>query len=161
MANSSQSKINKPLTPLLKWAGGKEHELKYISPAMPPIFERYFEHFVGGGAVYFSIGQSKKKIINDKSHELINVYEATAKQDAAFFSVLDEITHNWQTIEAIVINNKVEFISIYSEYATGVLCDLQMRNRIAEFIFAHSNEFNGIFTTQFNFENQIKKDCWI
>jgi len=41
--------------------GGKEQELKYIHPAMPKAFDRYFEPFVGGGSVYFSIGQNKKK----------------------------------------------------------------------------------------------------
>ncbi len=42
------------MQPLLKWAGGKEKELKYILPAIPE-FRRYFEPFVGGGAVYAAV----------------------------------------------------------------------------------------------------------
>ena len=42
------------LPSLLKWAGGKEQELKYILPHIPP-FRRYYEPFVGGGAVFFSV----------------------------------------------------------------------------------------------------------
>ncbi len=40
------------LASLLKWAGGKEQELRYILPMVPP-FQRYFEPFVGGEQ-YFS-----------------------------------------------------------------------------------------------------------
>ena len=48
------------LSPILKWAGGKEQELKYIHPAMPKKkFNNYYEPFVGGGAVYFSINSNK------------------------------------------------------------------------------------------------------
>ena len=35
---------------LIKWAGGKEQELKYILPLIPP-FRHYYEPFVGGGAI--------------------------------------------------------------------------------------------------------------
>lgn len=144
--------MNKPLKPILKWAGGKEQELKYITPAIPSNYDRYFEPFVGGGAVYFSIERDKKKIINDKSHELISVYESAAGHDETFFKVLDEISHNWQLIEHIVFNNAVELISIYTDYASNHATELQMRNRVSEFILSHSKEFNGMFTRQFNFD---------
>ena len=62
------------LKPIVKWAGGKEQELKYIQPKMPKKFNNYFEPFVGGGAVYFNIGIEHKKFINDKSDELINIF---------------------------------------------------------------------------------------
>ena len=42
------------LSPIVKWAGGKEQELKYILPNIPDGFARFIEPFVGGGAVYFS-----------------------------------------------------------------------------------------------------------
>src|SRR5258706_3496256 len=67
------------LPSLLKWAGGKEQELRYILPMIPP-FRRYYEPFVGGGAVFFSI-QSEIKFINDKSAELINLYQKVASQN--------------------------------------------------------------------------------
>jgi DNA adenine methylase len=41
------------LNPILKWAGGKEQELKYIRPAIPHTFDRYFEPFVGGARFVF------------------------------------------------------------------------------------------------------------
>jgi DNA adenine methylase len=74
------------LPSLLKWAGGKEQELRYILPMIPP-FRRFYEPFVGGGAVFFSI-QTEMKFINDKSTELINLYRMVAEQNAEFFQTL-------------------------------------------------------------------------
>ena len=56
----------KRLTPLLKWAGGKEQELKHILP-MIPSFDAYYEPFVGGGAIFFSI-QSQRKFHQRQIH---------------------------------------------------------------------------------------------
>jgi DNA adenine methylase len=44
----------KKLLPLLKWAGGKEQELKYIIPNLTNKFQDYYEPFVGGGSLYSS-----------------------------------------------------------------------------------------------------------
>ena len=54
------------LSPILKWAGGKEQELKYIIPNLPENFVDYYEPFVGGGAVYTAV-QADNYFINDKS----------------------------------------------------------------------------------------------
>lgn len=59
------------LKPIIKWAGGKEKELKFIIPNLP-IFENYYEPFVGGGSVFAKIN-AKKYYINDKSSELISI----------------------------------------------------------------------------------------
>lgn len=61
------------LKPFLKWAGGKRQLLKQIEPLLPKEFNRYFEPFVGGGALLFYIAP-KKAFINDVNKELINTY---------------------------------------------------------------------------------------
>lgn len=140
------------LNPMLKWAGGKEQELKHIHPAMPKDFDRYFEPFVGGGSVYFSIGLNNKKIINDKSDELIRLYKCVAEKNSNFFEVMEEIIHNWNLLEKITLNNGVELISIYQDFAGRTSSHAELKNRIAEFIITHSKEFNGMFSRQFNFD---------
>src|SRR5258706_9773963 len=75
------------ILPIIKWAGGKEAELKYILPNLPERFEKYFEPFVGGGAVYFSINAGEI-FINDKSEELMTLYQLIKKGDAEFFGKL-------------------------------------------------------------------------
>ena len=88
------------LPSLLKWAGGKEQELRYILPMIPP-FDTYYEPFVGGGAVFFSI-QSRKKFINDKSPDLFNLYTMIAKQNLDFFQALNTLLLGWQYVSKIV-----------------------------------------------------------
>jgi DNA adenine methylase len=67
-----------------KPAGGKESELKYIYPAMPLKFNRFYEPFLGGGAVYFSVDQAVPKLVNDASPELIDLYEMVSTQNKNF-----------------------------------------------------------------------------
>ncbi len=61
------------MKPLVKWAGGKRQLLEYIKPMAPSNYERYFEPFVGGGAVLFELAPTQA-IINDTNEELINMY---------------------------------------------------------------------------------------
>lgn len=102
---------------LVKWAGGKEKELKYIIPNLPKTFQNYYEPFVGGGAVYTAIC-SKSSFINDKSEELITLYKVlkSANRDE-FFEILDKINHNWQRLDAIVDKNSLFFIDLYKKYS--------------------------------------------
>ena len=59
--------------PFLKWAGGKGQLLSQLAPIFPATYERYFEPFIGGGAVFFSL-QPASAVLSDISSELINVY---------------------------------------------------------------------------------------
>ncbi len=64
---------NKLVLPFVKWAGGKKQLLKEIEKHIPQQFSRYYEPFVGGGAVLFHL-QAKRAVINDSNEELINLY---------------------------------------------------------------------------------------
>src|SRR5260370_20745031 len=93
--NLQGSKTEK-LTSFLKWAGGKEQELKHILPLIPD-FDNYYEPFVGGGAVFFSI-QAQKKFINDKSSELVNLYMMISQHNTEFFQALDILLCGWYRV---------------------------------------------------------------
>ncbi len=66
-------KKNKLLNPFVKWVGGKRQLLKEIEQHVPAQFTKYYEPFVGGGAVLFHL-QPKNAVINDQNEELINLY---------------------------------------------------------------------------------------
>lgn len=102
------------LAPLLKWAGGKEQELKYILPLLP-VFQRYYEPFVGGGAVFFSV-QAREKLINDRSSELVQFYTMVARQDAQLLQTLDLLAHGWRELSSFADAHAAELVAIYTAY---------------------------------------------
>jgi DNA adenine methylase len=59
--------------PFLKWVGGKKQLLPDIKNLMPKSFNKYFEPFLGGGAVFFSIAP-KVAYLNDINKTLIYSY---------------------------------------------------------------------------------------
>ena len=64
--------------PFVKWAGGKRQLLPVLSGNMPESFERYFEPFMGGGALFFQVaacGGARSYHISDLNSELVMSYE--------------------------------------------------------------------------------------
>lgn len=47
--------VRTPLRPLLKWAGGKRQLLPELRPFYPKAIRRYFEPFLGSGAVFLDL----------------------------------------------------------------------------------------------------------
>lgn len=90
------------LKPIIKYPGGKQRELKYIHPRLPQTIDRYFEPFIGGGAVYFSIPSTIKSFyINDKSSDLMNMYALIKNKNKQFINVLEEINEKWLLVEEL------------------------------------------------------------
>ncbi len=139
------------LSPVIKYPGGKEKELNYIIPALPSEIERYYEPFVGGGAVFFAV-KAKKYYINDKSDELISLYNMVKSQNEEFFSKLEAIEYNWNIISKVVDHHEKSIVDIYYSYKNKELNTQQLGDKIAEFVIENSEEFNGLLTTNFNYE---------
>ena len=137
------------LSPLLKYPGGKEKELNYILPNLPTDAEDYYEPFVGGGAVYFALN-AEHCFINDKSEELIALYEMVQSQNSDFLSKLSQIDHNWQVIEGVVSNHAKEIAQIYYQYKQGTIDKLKLHDKISAFVLHNANEFNGLLSPDFN-----------
>lgn len=97
------------MQPFIKWPGGKQEEFKVILPNIPSQIDRYIEPFVGGGAVYLNIETSTEFIINDKSDELIGLYNCIKTQDPIFFNKLRAINHNWNLLEDIIEAHSIEW----------------------------------------------------
>jgi DNA adenine methylase len=60
--------------PFVKWVGGKSQLIAPLIQRVPTDFKRYFEPFVGGGALMFKT-QPKNAYISDINSELINAYQ--------------------------------------------------------------------------------------
>lgn len=65
--------------PFVKWAGGKRQLLPAIAKHIPQKFDRYFEPFLGGGAVFFSLvseGRDARWMVSDLNSDLVLSYVA-------------------------------------------------------------------------------------
>ena len=75
------------IVPFIKWAGGKRQLLDQIKERMPKQYNRYYEPFVGGGAVVFEL-QPEMAVINDINRALVNAYRQIRSLPEAFLSAV-------------------------------------------------------------------------
>jgi DNA adenine methylase len=140
------------LSPILKWPGGKEKELKYILPNLPNTINRYYEPFVGGGAVYAAIN-ARKYFINDKSNELISLYNNISNNNRnIFFNAIEEIIHNWDLLGNVIKINKIFFLTTYKNFSGNIINEEKTKTKLLAFIFDNAEQFNGMFSENFNFD---------
>ena len=144
--------MNGRIAPLIKWAGGKEQELKYILPLMPPSFRHYYEPFVGGGAVFFSI-QAERKFINDKSPELYRLYTLVAMQDVTFFETLKRLLASWRGISSFVDANAAMLIALYTTHADKSDSGHEMECALRALLQDHKAFFLAMFAGSLELEN--------
>jgi DNA adenine methylase len=139
------------LSPLLKYPGGKERELKHILPYIPKDSQDYYEPFVGGGAVFFSL-DAEHYYINDRSEELMALYRFIAEQSEKFFAYIERIDRYWMRVTDIIKSHDDDLKKIYSTYRENPESDRMLTNMIYEFTVANSEEFNGLFKHEFNYD---------
>lgn len=83
--------------PFVRWAGSKRGLLGHIVPHLPTSYRRYYEPFLGSGALFFLLSP-KRAVLSDTCSELIAVYlaildDAGAVADAALSLSLDKETY--------------------------------------------------------------------
>lgn len=134
---------NPLVKPFVKWAGGKRQLMPQITKYMPKTFGRYYEPFVGGGAVFFEL-QNNKSTINDFNTELIFAYKAIRDNP-------DELIDNLKIHEE---NNSSDYYYQIREWdRNGIIENKSNVERAARFIFLNKTGFNGLFRV--NSQNQI------
>ncbi len=83
--------------PLLKWAGGKRQLLDAIRQRLPDEIDTYYEPFVGGGAVFFSLaeeGRFRRAVLSDQNVELIETYSAVRDDVQGVIRELRKFRHS-------------------------------------------------------------------
>jgi DNA adenine methylase len=77
--------------PFVKWVGGKRSLLSEILSRLPETFDRYFEPFAGGGAVYFALApRLSQATLLDRNMELVLAYQAIKKTPGALLARLKD-----------------------------------------------------------------------
>lgn len=115
--------------PFVKWVGGKRAILPQLDKFFPRRFERYFEPFVGGGAVFFHL-QPGEATLSDLNSELINTYR-TVRDDVDTL-----ITHLRSH------RNDEEY---YYDMRATALDELDPIARASRLIYLNRTCFNGLY----------------
>jgi len=113
--------------PFVKWVGGKTGLLDQLLPLVPKKFGRYFEPFVGGGALFFAL-QPKQAVLSDANGELINCY----------FEIRDDVEHLIKVLRAIPVNAET-----YYQQRASVPTDSV--RAAARTIYLNKTCFNGLY----------------
>lgn len=141
MAQTALSKNSKakpfrrnPLAqPFLKWAGGKRQLLPEIRKYIPQSFGKYFEPFIGGGAVLFDL-QPKQAIANDANAELINLYNIIKTEPEAL--IADVAKHK---------NDESYYYTLREQDREEGFLELPAVHRASRIIFLNKTCYNGLF----------------
>lgn len=141
----------KPPQPFLRWAGGKRRLTSLLIQAFPtefdPAVNRFFEPFIGGGALMFATGNKnsdlfipgKNILINDSNPDLVIVYKVIKRKLPELLQALKKLSRDL---------SKEEFERVRS---SSPKTDI---SRAARFIYLNKTCFNGLWrvnsTGQFN-----------
>ena len=144
--------------PFLKWAGGKTQLLDEIKNRLPADLNKdykYFEPFVGGGAVFFSLKKKFKfeyAYLSDINSDLILTYNIIKKEPDRLISVLENFKKNY---DSDFVDNKRLFYStrkLFNESKKDDPLSVSTENifRAAQMIFLNKTCFNGLYRVNKN-----------
>ncbi|MBX3221977.1 MAG: DNA adenine methylase [Labilithrix sp.] len=119
--------------PFLKWVGGKTQLLEQMTPLLPRAWNRYFEPFVGGAALFFDQRTRRPDMpafLSDVNAELVSCYVA----------VRDEVDAVLDALAAHVYES-----DHYYEVRARKPADLAPAERAARTIFLNKTGYNGLY----------------
>ncbi len=140
------------LQPIIKWAGGKEKELKYIMPNIP-CFNNYYEPFVGGGSVFAAIN-ANHYFINDLSSELISLYHNISNNNKSFYMFAELIDASWRKSHDFFIRNK-SLIETYLNYRTNKIDTNSLKSYIDDFCKRKETEICDIIGKELDYDKNV------
>jgi DNA adenine methylase len=120
--------------PFLRWAGGKTRSALFLKAHLPSDFSRinrYFEPFLGGGSLFFSL-RPQKAVLSDNNKDLIESYRAIQKNPILTSKYLSE--HRGKTSEHYYYKMRNK----YNNSKPSIY-------RAALFIYLNKTCFNGIW----------------
>lgn len=138
--------------PFIKWVGGKRQLMESILQRLPsgiiPWTGRYFEPFLGGGAVFFELQQRgliQEAVLNDYNEELFNLYQVVQQKPLSLAQNLNDVrfensAENHQNIRGW--DREKDWTKKHSNL-----------ERATRFIFLNRTSFNGLWRV--NAKNQF------
>jgi len=122
--------------PFVKWAGGKRQLLPVLTSHVPKKFERYFEPFLGGGAVFFHLFSHEKQtkwFISDLNSDLILSYVTVRDRVKELISELELHSNNYFK------NPSTYYYKVRESNPKGQI------EKVSRLIFLNKTCFNGLY----------------
>lgn len=123
------------LSPIVKWAGSKRKLLPELVKRLPKTASRYFEPFLGSGALYLHLEPEMPAVLSDANHELMEVYRAVAEETDSLIADLEWHQRN---------HSKGFYYETRDKWNSGFY-DPPNTNRQAAFIYLNKTCFNGLW----------------
>lgn len=123
------------MKPFTKWVGGKRQLLPQLLAILPDKFDRYFEPFVGGGALFFELAPSNATI-NDNNEELIIAYKVIKENVEELIQLLKIHKEN---------NSKEYYLDIRSADRDGRIEAMSDVERAGRILYMLRVDFNGLY----------------
>lgn len=132
--------------PFIKWVGGKSQILHELTKRLPAKFTNYFEPFVGGGALLFSLDrESVSQIsINDKNPELINLYTVIRDDVFTLMNRLSKFS-----------NTEANYYKIRQMDRKKSYSRVQRATKAARFLYLNKTGYNGLYRVNSRGENNV------
>ena len=115
--------------PFLKWVGGKRQLIPSLERMLPRRMNRYFEPFVGGGALFFHLKPVKAALF-DINRELIDTYRSVRDVVEGLIGELRSMPHSEEHFYALR-NVRPDELSVVQ--------------RAARMIYLNRTGFNGLY----------------
>lgn len=123
--------------PIIKWVGGKTKLLPELRARLPPKYNRYFEPFLGGAAMFFALAP-RDAVLGDMNASLIDVYTALAHDVESVIKHLALYRENY-------LLEPSRYYYTVREWWNNHEFDDDVCSRAAAFIFLNKTCFNGLY----------------
>lgn len=117
------------IEPFIRWAGGKTWLVPFMKQLTQDLkYKNYYEPFLGGAAVFFSLTPPKHAYLSDINADLIATY--TAIRD-----IPDDVIQALQLLQ----NTEEDYYRIRETEPTA------LADRAARFLYLNQTSFNGLY----------------
>lgn len=126
--------------PFVKWVGGKGRLVPELSKHFPETYNAYYEPFVGGGAVFFSLAPSVAHV-SDLNATLIATYRIIKTDVGKLIVALKEIQTHYHQLPSLD-DKRAYFLELREEYNRLKSDDFK---KTVLLIFLNKTCFNGMY----------------
>ncbi len=118
-----------PITSFIRWAGGKSWLVPYVAQLTENLkYNNYYEPFMGGASIFFSLDLPKGGCLSDINEELVNT----------FCAVRDDTDRIIEYLKEYKTDEDSYYIIRESE-------PKDKYQRAARFLYLNANSFNGLY----------------